>query len=589
MLFRSGIRVLALAASGALFAGCHTHPPKRVEPVSADSTAAPAFAGIPDAKPAADDDAQSPDTPTNEFPFNSVASDSGKDTAEAHAHYATGIIYELDDQPELALQEYFQAALKDIDNEPLILDVSRRLIQAKKLDQAQELLLQATARRDASGILFARLGAVYFQLGKSDAAVSAIRTAIRRDPQSLVGYQNLYIIYQQKKQTKEALAILDEGAKVPHTSVEFQISLGELYGSVGLQVPAQKDTAFARGLALLRRAKAEGVTDPQLQLRMANGFNLMGKDEEAAQVYQDLLKHVSDEPQLRDGIQTELANIYLRDQDHKRAVEQLENIVRDNPTDPQAYYFLGSLAFDDTNYVQAAEYFSKVVLLNPDFRPAYLDLATAQLSAEKPGDALSTLDTARQKFPQNFQVEYLTAVACSRKLDYTNAVSHFTAAEVVGQASEPKRLTGIFYFQFGASCERVGDYEQAEKNFEKCLDLTPNFAEAQNYLGFMWADRGEKLDQARDLIDRALKSEPKNAAYLDSMGWVMYKLNQPKAALEYVLDAVKNSEEEDATLYDHLGDIYLALKQPEQAREAWRKSLTVEKNETVQKKLEQSK
>src|SRR5262249_53946073 len=146
------------------------------------------------------------DSGTNEFPFNSTQIAPGKDAAEAHAHYATAIVYEADDQPELALQEYYLAALKDPDNEPLVLEISRRFIQAKKLESALEILLKASERKDASSAVFARLGVVYFQSGKPDLAISANRTAIKRDPQSLIGYQNLFLIYLQKKQPKDALA-----------------------------------------------------------------------------------------------------------------------------------------------------------------------------------------------------------------------------------------------------------------------------------------------------------------------------------------------------------------------------------------------
>jgi tetratricopeptide (TPR) repeat protein len=229
-----------------------------------------------------------------------------------------------------------------------------------------------------------------------------------------------------------------------------------------------------------------------------------------------------------------------------------------------------------------------VILLNPEIEPVYYDLSEAQLNAGQNADALATLEKIRQKFPQSFLLESFSGIAYSRQKDYTNAVSHFTAAEIYAQVKDPKRLTDMFYFQFGSACERKGDYAQAEKNFKKCLELSPDFAEAQNYLGFMWADRGEQLEQARDLIAKALKAEPKSAAYLDSMGWVLFRLNRPKEALGYLLDAVKNSEEEDATLYDHLGDIYSALHQSDQAREAWRKSLALEKNEAVAKKLEPS-
>ena len=107
-----------------------------------------------------------------------------------------------------------------------------------------------------------------------------------------------------------------------------------------------------------------------------------------------------------------------------------------------------------------------------------------------------------------------------------------------------------------------------------------------NYLGYMWAEHAMKLDQARELIEKAVKAEPKNTAFLDSMAWVLFKLKQPKEALPYALKAAELSEQPDATVYDHIGDIYAALKELDKAREAWRKSLSVEKNEEISKKLE---
>jgi tetratricopeptide (TPR) repeat protein len=79
--------------------------------------------------------------------------------------------------------------------------------------------------------------------------------------------------------------------------------------------------------------------------------------------------------------------------------------------------------------------------------------------------------------------------------------------------------------------------------------------------------------------------EPNNAAFLDSLGWVLFQLNQPKAALTYMLRAIEKSDEPDATLYDHLGDIYAALDESERAREDWQKSLSVELNEKIKEKL----
>jgi len=105
----------------------------------------------------------------------------------------------------------------------------------------------------------------------------------------------------------------------------------------------------------------------------------------------------------------------------------------------------------------------------------------------------------------------------------------------------------------------------------------------------MWAEHDLKLDQARDYIAKALKADPKSAAYLDSMAWVLFKLHQPKPALDYALKALQYSEEEDATLYDHLGDIYSALGQKAKALQSWNKSISLEANDSVRKKIDLNK
>jgi tetratricopeptide (TPR) repeat protein len=101
----------------------------------------------------------------------------------------------------------------------------------------------------------------------------------------------------------------------------------------------------------------------------------------------------------------------------------------------------------------------------------------------------------------------------------------------------------------------------------------------------MWADRDENLAEARAMIEKAVKLEPKNPAFLDSLGWVFFKLGQTSEALPLILKAIELNDEPDATLYDHLGDIQAALNQPDKAREAWRKSLSIEASDKVEKKL----
>jgi len=491
---------------------------------------------------------------------------SAEKIAQAHAHYAAAIVHEMNDETEAALQDFYTAASNDPGDENLVLEVSRRLLQNKQPEKALDLLSRAAAQPDASGAIYARLGIIYGQLGKTDQAINASRIAIKRSPDELAGYQNLFVSYLQNKQEQEALKVIDEAARQQNLDADFLVGLSELYLTYMNQVPSERDKTAVKASALLDRAEKSNPTAPSLRLKLAEAYNALGKTEKASGLYLELLKKLPDLPMLRERIHAKLAGIYLRTSDHKRAVEQLEAIVREDPTNPEAYYYLGYIAYTEKKFPEAADYFGKTILLNPDFPDPYYELALAQISLSKPDDALATLEKARANYKQ--------------------AIGHYTAAEVIAKATDPSRLDDQFYFQLGATYERMGDYPSAEQYFEKCLQLAPDSAEAQNYLGYMWAEHDTKLDRARELIEKAVKAEPKNSAYLDSLGWVLFKLRQPKEALSYTLKAVELSEEPDATLYDHLGDIYMALNEPDKARDAWTKSLAVEQNDQIRKKLE---
>jgi tetratricopeptide (TPR) repeat protein len=508
--------------------------------------------------------------------------------AEAHAHYAAGVIHELNNETDAALKEFYQAALKDPENESLILEVSWRFLQNKQPEKALEILQSAVRQPGASGAIYARLGFVYSRLGRQEEAITANRMAVKKMPRSLSGYRNLFLNYLQIKQPEEALQILDEAAKQSNAGAGYYIGLAELFGNYAQQFPSQRQAVKAKALAVLERAEKLKPAGTQLQIRLADGFYLAGDSDKAATLYLGVLDQLADLPRVRILVRARLADIYLRNHDHKRASEQLEAITRDDPANAQAYYSLASIAYDEQRWADAADYLRKALLFKPDFEQAYYDLASAQLALGKADEALITLGQAKEKFPQNFVLEYLLGVTEGRQKNYAEAVKHFTAAEVIAQATDTNRLTHVFYFEVGSAFERKGDRAEAEDYLEKCLKLKPDFAEAQNYLGYMWAERGEKLDQAQKLITQALEAQPKNAAFLDSMGWVLFKQKQPKEALDYILKAIQLNKEPDATLYEHLGDIYDALKETNKAREAWRKSLSVEKNDAVQKKLDSS-
>src|SRR5205807_1631061 len=128
------------------------------------------------------------------------------------------------------------------------------------------------------------------------------------------------------------------------------------------------------------------------------------------------------------------------------------------------------------------------------------------------------------------------------------------------------------HFSRGSMFERTKKYDSAEAEFRKVLEINPDNPNALNYLGYMLADRGMKLEEASLMIKRALDQEPDNGAYLDSMGWVYYQLGKLNEAEGMLVRAVERTGQ-DPTVHDHLGDVYFKLGKTKEAISQWQNSV----------------
>jgi Tfp pilus assembly protein PilF len=128
------------------------------------------------------------------------------------------------------------------------------------------------------------------------------------------------------------------------------------------------------------------------------------------------------------------------------------------------------------------------------------------------------------------------------------------------------------WFLLGAIYERQKFFDKAEEQFKKVLAISPKSAPVLNYYGYMLGDLGIRLDEAEALVQRALKEEPFNGAYLDSLGWIYFKENKFDAA-EAALRKAVGRESHDATIHSHLGDLFAKTGRSELAAAEWEKSL----------------
>jgi len=143
------------------------------------------------------------------------------------------------------------------------------------------------------------------------------------------------------------------------------------------------------------------------------------------------------------------------------------------------------------------------------------------------------------------------------------------AAEQIAQSKQEKQTV---LFMRGAMLERQKQFDAAEAQFRKVLDLDPENAGALNYLGYMLADRNLRLDEAQKLVSKAVELDPQNGAYLDSMGWVYYRQNRLDEAADYLQKALQKIGK-DPTVHDHLGDVYFKQGKMREAIAQWQNSL----------------
>ena len=144
---------------------------------------------------------------------------------------------------------------------------------------------------------------------------------------------------------------------------------------------------------------------------------------------------------------------------------------------------------------------------------------------------------------------------------------------VIKQFPEDKSVVRRCRLSLSNIYVQQGDIRKGEQVLEAIFAENPEDTSVNNDLGYLYADQGKKLEQAEKMIRKALKAEPDNSAYQDSMGWVLFKTGRYDEALKYLKKASADRDGEDPTILDHLGDCLEKLKQTKPAIENWKKAL----------------
>jgi len=482
--------------------------------------------------------------------------------------------------------EYWNRAVEaDPGNVVLAMEVARRRLMRREPELAAVVLERVVGASGAAvdGAVWSVLGLAYVQIGRTNDAISAYRRGLGDDSTRLGSFASLGRLLVDSGRVQEAMAVLADAEKQEPGNVIFQLDVAELYGHLAERHPEIRDQARPRAIAALDRVEGADPTDPGILLRLAERNGAMGRPEAAERI----LRQVRGQGAGGSGMAAaRLAEMYLRSGRLDEAVVQLEALRRDAPSNPMPPYFLGVIAFERRDFARAVDWFERALLLDPDHEPSNVDLVSGLLSLGRVEAALDMAKRARGRLKPNFRLEYLRALAHGRLKQHREAVAALREAEKIA-APTPELLDHRFLFQLGMELEMADQGEESEALMQEVLRREPDYAPALNHLGYTWADKGRNLEQSLAMIRRAVAAEPENAAYLDSLGWVLFRLGRFEEALPHLEKALELLEDDpDPTVLDHLGDVLAALKRWPAAREAWERAMELEATDAIRNKLE---
>ncbi|MGC1274582.1 MAG: tetratricopeptide repeat protein [Planctomycetaceae bacterium] len=480
------------------------------------------------------------------------------------------------DKTDLAVRA-FEKAAETRRGKPGILqfDLARVYLKSGKPEQALEQLdaYVKEKRTDSGRAAYDLLAEVLAALDREAEIEQRLRTIVEQEPKNPHAKLALADRYAAADKLDEAAALYEEALE----------SAPDPTGYLGLADIYRRQKKAEKLVELLARAAVAGASDEAL------GSTLAKVASDAAFVEQIL----ANGREAADAKPPELdfATAYLFGKLAAEA-EQIDDagkfyrlairIRPDRATAIYEEYGRGLLLAE--KYDEAAENYRKA-LESPSDDSARLNLlfrlSQALELGGKTDDALATLDEALKIAPDASLLHYQQGWVHLHARHWDVAEAKFQ--EIIERFPQDADIVRQTRLSLSALYVEQGDKEKGEAVLEEIYSADPDDPAVNNDLGYLYADRGKKLEQAEKMIRKALASEPDNPAYLDSMGWVLFRLGRFDEAVGHLEKAVSLPTGDDATLWDHLGDVYDKLGKPDKARDAWQNALKRAKSDETSK------
>ena len=470
----------------------------------------------------------------------------------AFQHYIFALMLESENPPDIAgAADHYKRALQYHPNSyQLRLSLANSYFNLHRFAETSELL---TIIEPKDKIVYSLLGRSYLSLGFADSAQTAFTQLVKIDPNSALGYHYLSQLYRNNGPMDSLIWTYENLTRLVPYSDKYWQELGRLKAQVNDYESAKR--AFYNSI----RQKDDN-TNILSYVGLAEMYRVTGQTDSALNVYKQAIAVDSDNSPLY----TEVSILYAQLDSLEEAIPYARKATELTPTDKTARRRLGVIYYGVDSLSAADSVFTALVNSGEEQSINHFYLGRIAALREEYDIAVEEFKIVTQ-LADTVAENWLDLAFAYRKLEDTASeiqTYKHGLARVKDEQSAEKLL-----FTLGAAYERSNMFDSAIAIFNTLIIEKPDNHQALNYLGYMLADKGVELMRAKELIEKALELAPDNPAYLDSYGWVFYRLGEYKKAKIYLEQAAGLAK--DAVIFNHLGDAYDALGDTKKAEE-WR-------------------
>ena len=515
------------------------------------------------------------------------------DPTSVDDHLLLGRLYRFNNDLQKAEAELKTAIKLDPNSEEAVTTLA--MLYTDEGDTGHALkVLSAIPDSARSAKLYSALGAAYEQRKDYKNAIDAYKHAIVLDRDNLDAIRGLAENYLNDGQLEAALEQYKVIADSNPEDAQTYVRIAEIY---------RREGKYDQALDNLKRAQALVPDTMDVPYTMASVYQAQGRYDDAVKLLQDLIKKTdksdagtSQADRNNRAIFIErLGMVYREQENYSAAVDTFRKMLTLGDENARSgYQEIIDTYRESKQWPQATAVAKEAVQKMPDDRDLRMVLDAQLADMGQVDQSTADVRSLLKGGSEDRDVYVRLAIIYTRAKRWDDALDSLAKAEQLSTKPDDK---GYVYFLRGDLYQRQKMFDQAESEFKKVLNLTPpsdpQAAATLNYLGYMNADRGVKLEESLNYIKQALSFDPNNAAYLDSLGWAYFKLGKYDLAEENLNKAAVHMGS-DPTVQEHLGDLYqktgrlkLAASHWDRAVQEWNRTVPAEQDSEAFAKVQQ--